>query len=72
MPHNEGCQCPACRFRRGEGKGRVPRLSVCLSPDVLEWIRSRAEGARAYIERLVRRDRDAGQKGQDGGPQAKD
>lgn len=36
----------------------APRLATRVDPDVLEWIDSRSEGVRQYIERLVRADRE--------------
>jgi hypothetical protein len=68
MPHKPDCQCPVCRGRRGDVKGDSPRMTVRLAPDVLSWIRSRAEGARAYLEGLVRRDmgKGAGQEPKEG------
>lgn len=35
----------------------APRLSTRVDPDVLEWAKSREEGVRKYIERLIRADR---------------
>lgn len=37
----------------------APRLVTRVAPDVLEWIESRPEGTRPYIERVVRADREA-------------
>ncbi len=54
MPHKTDCPCPACRYRRGEGKGRLPHLSVRISEPVKQSILEAPEGARAYLERLVR------------------
>lgn len=56
MPHAANCPCPACRYRRGEGAGQAPRISVRVTPDVRARILSQTEGARAYLERLVRED----------------
>lgn len=41
------------------GRG-APILTVRLEPEVWEHIQSRPEGARAYIERLVRADANTG------------
>ena len=54
MSHQADCKCPACRYRRGEGKGQAPHLSIRIAPDVKACIMNASEGARAYIERLVR------------------
>lgn len=56
MPHRADCQCPPCRYRRGEDKGQVPNFTIRLHPELIDWIRSRNEKPRAYIERLVRED----------------
>lgn len=34
----------------------APRLATRVDPDVLEWIESRPEGTRSYLERIVRQD----------------
>lgn len=36
----------------------APRLATRVDPDVLEWIESRPEGTRPYLERIVRQDRE--------------
>ncbi len=54
MPHKLDCACPACSYRRGEGKGQAPHLSVRLAADVKARILGATGGARAYLERLVR------------------
>lgn len=56
MPHKANCHCPACRYRRGEGKGRLPHLSVRISEPIKQAILEAPEGARAFLERLVRDD----------------
>lgn len=56
MPHKKNCQCPPCRFRRGEGKGHSPRLSVRLDPAIREYLVDHKDGARAVIEDLVERE----------------
>ena len=53
MPHKPGCKCPPCRYRRGEGKGAVVMFTVRLKTEVADWLRSRPDGARAYLEALV-------------------
>ena len=39
----------------------APKLVVRVSPDVKEWVETRPEKPRDYIERLVRTDRDQSQ-----------
>lgn len=41
---------------KGYDKG-APRLATRVDPDVLEWVESRPEGKRPYIERVVREDK---------------
>ena len=41
----------------GERDG-APKLTVRLAPDVYERVTTRSEGARLYVERLVREDKD--------------
>lgn len=53
MAHRDDCPCPACRYRRGEGKGQAPQLSVRLDPAVRDYLLSHPDGARATLERLV-------------------
>ncbi len=36
----------------------APRLTTRVDPDVLEWAKSRPEGLRSYVERLIRTDRE--------------
>lgn len=60
MGHTSDCNCPPCRYRRGEDLGQAPRLTVRLRPDVREFLLEHAEGARGLIERLVDRERQAG------------
>ena len=47
---------PTYERRSGYAKG-APRLATRVDPDVLEWVESRPEGARPYIQRIVREDR---------------
>ena len=54
MPHREECPCPACRYRRGEGKGQSARLSVRLDVATHDRIRNHPKGARGYLEVLVK------------------
>ena len=54
MPHSPNCQCPPCRYRRGEGKGQAPRLSIRIDPEIRDIIHNHPEGPRAYLEGLVR------------------
>lgn len=56
MPHKKNCQCPPCRFRRGESKGQAPRLSVRLDPATRDYLISHKDGARTVIERLVQQE----------------
>lgn len=58
-----GKRGPKPKYESSAGYQRgAPRLATRVDPDVLEWIESRAEGTRSYIERLVRVDRErAGQ-----------
>lgn len=60
MGHTSDCNCPPCRYRRGEDLGQAPRLTVRLRPDVREFLLEHAEGARGLIERLVDQERQAG------------
>lgn len=60
MAHRPGCPCPACRYRRGEGSGQAPQLSIRVVPEVREYLLSHPEGARATVERLVMADQAAG------------
>lgn len=53
MAHRPDCPCPACRYRRGEGRGQAPQLSVRVAPEVRDYLLSHPDGARAVIERLV-------------------
>ena len=59
MAHREDCPCPACRYRRGEGKGQAPQLSIRLDPKVRDYLLGHPEGARATVERLVAQDQAA-------------
>lgn len=56
MAHRPECPCPACRYRRRGYQGQSPRLTVRLDPEVRVLITAHPEGARAYLERLVRED----------------
>lgn len=56
MPHKPDCPCPACCYRRGEGLGQAPRLSLRFDPELRERVVAHPEGARGYLERLVRQD----------------
>ena len=50
---------PKPTFEKTKGYHRgAPRLATRVAPDVLEWVESRPEGTRPYIEQLVRDDRD--------------
>ena len=54
-----GKRGPKPKYESNGGYQRgAPRLATRVDPDVLEWIESRAEGTRSYIERLVRQDRE--------------
>ncbi len=53
MPHKKNCQCPPCRYRRGQDKGQTPQMSVRIASEVREYLLSHQDGARAVIERLV-------------------
>lgn len=57
MAHTSDCNCPPCRYRRGEDLGQAPRLSVRLRADVREFLLGHDEGARGLIERLVDQER---------------
>lgn len=56
------------KAKKGPGRPRLyparendkgaPKFTVRVAPDVHEHIQSRPEGPRAYIERVVRKDRD--------------
>lgn len=35
----------------------APRLATRVDPDVLDWVTTRPEGTRKYVERVVRDDR---------------
>lgn len=59
MAHREDCPCPACRYRRGEGKGQAPQLCIRVDPAVRDYLMGHAEGARATVERLVAADQAA-------------
>lgn len=49
---------PKATYEKTRGYHRgAPRLATRVDPDVLEWIESRPEGTRQYIERIVRQDR---------------
>lgn len=48
---------PKYESKGGYQRG-APRLATRVDPDVLDWIDSRPEGVRRYIERVVREDRD--------------
>ncbi len=64
MGHALDCNCPPCRYRRGEDLGQAPRLTVRLRPDVREFLLDHPEGARGLIERLVEQERQgAGDRG---------
>lgn len=60
--------------KRGRGRPKVyseadygaPRLTVRVAPDVHDHVTTRPEGARAYLERVVRADREATATGEDG------
>jgi len=53
-----GKRGPKPKFDIAKGYQRgAPRLATRVDPDVLEWIESRPEGTRPYIERVVREDR---------------
>lgn len=58
MGHTPDCNCPPCRYRRGEDLGQAPRLTVRLRPDIREFLLDHAEGARGLIERLVDQERE--------------
>lgn len=58
MGHALDCNCPPCRYRRGEDLGQAPRLTVRLRPDVREFLLDHPEGARGLIERLVEQERE--------------
>lgn len=60
MGHASDCNCPPCRYRRGEDLGQAPRLTVRLRPDVREFMLGHPEGARGLIERLVDQERQDG------------
>jgi len=60
MGHPLDCNCPPCRYRRGEDLGQAPRLTVRLRPDIREYLLAHAEGARGLIERLVEQERHDG------------
>lgn len=60
MPHAKDCQCPPCRYRRGDDKGHAPRLSIRLETDVRDFLLGHEEGARGVIERLVRQEMERG------------
>ena len=62
MAHKSDCPCPACRYRRGEGKGQLPHLSVRISEPIKQAILEAPEGARAYLERLVRDDQSSAER----------
>ena len=59
--------------RKGPGRPKIyagdepgaPKITIRFSLDVYEWIKGRAEGARAYLERVVRADREATATGED-------
>lgn len=53
MPHKKNCQCPPCRYRRGQDKGQTPQMSIRIAAEVREYLLSHQDGARAVIERLV-------------------
>ena len=57
MGHTLDCNCPPCRYRRGEDLGQAPRMTVRLRPDVREFLLNHSEGARGLIERLVDQER---------------
>ena len=59
MGHTSDCNCPPCRYRRGEDLGQTPRLTVRLRPNVRDFLLGHAEGARGLIERLVDQERHA-------------
>jgi len=53
-----GKRGPKPKYESNGGYQRgAPRLATRVDPDVLEWIESRSEGTRSYIEKLVREDR---------------
>lgn len=39
-------------------QGGAPKLITRVEPEILNWIHSRPEGTRPYIERLVTEDKD--------------
>lgn len=50
---------PKATFEKTKDYHRgAPRLATRVDPDVLEWIESRPEGTRTFLERIVREDRD--------------
>lgn len=54
-----GKRGPKPKFDVAKGYQRgAPRLATRVDPDVLEWIESRPEGTRPYIERVVREERE--------------
>lgn len=53
MPHKKNCQCPPCRYRRGQDKGQTPQMSIRIAAEVREFLLAHQDGARAVIERLV-------------------
>ena len=40
------------------GRKGAPTITIRFSLDVYDWLKNRSEGARTYLERLVRNDRD--------------
>lgn len=50
--------------KRGPGRPKLyngsepgaPKITVRFSQDVYEWLKSREEGVRSYLERLIRKD----------------
>lgn len=57
VPHKANCRCSICMARRGEHR-RTPTFSVRLDEELQEFIRQQPEGARAYLERLVQKDKE--------------
>lgn len=47
-------------------QGGAPKLITRVEPEVLDWIHSRPEGTRPYIERLVTDDMDRANSGESG------
>jgi hypothetical protein len=39
----------------------APSITVRFEPEIYEWVRSRPEGTRPYLERIILADKNAGQ-----------